>query len=609
MVSGDSGLKSFVVPASVTSIAENAFQNTTNMTSVTFATPSSITTIGRNAFSKSGITQIDIPKTVTTIESQAFDNCSSLKTVNIPSSVRTIETGSFNKCESITKFTVDASNTTFAALDGMLCLKDKNTLVTFPAGKADSKYTLIPNFTTVAPYAFYGTQKVSNITFPASITSIGNRAIALCTNLKSLSFMGATNVPPLSSDVMYASSNTRDVTIFVRKTWYENSANTATIDKYNTLFKEVHPSFVSSSGYDRGTEFFPTFTTNVGVIGFYTPRTSVIVSSIANEDNADAARGKTWKNTYAVSTILDYAYQGETTVKDIVILADIGVIGIDAFRAGNQLKGIYFVGDTPASLNSTDYDLDATDYPFNESQNIYVKESKVLSYQNSWEVNNHRLSITYKIPQSTRNNGGTVCYPFDVKYPSGLDASDIKPYIPVDYTHAFDSSNPFVRAYSLDDYYVPAYVGAFIRSKNTASVTSYCQMDEDQAHNMATVTSLGYNSANYRMVGAVEDTSIRNESGISLYAFSSSQGKLVLLSDNATFPYFKAYLCMPSVQAGNAKAFSIMYGDSEVTGVNSVFTQQDSSNDSDYYSLDGTKVGHPAQKGIYIYKGKKITIK
>lgn len=347
----------------------------------------------------------------------------------------------------------------------------------------------------------------------------------------------------------------------------------------------------------------------MGVIGFYHPRTSVIISGTASEDHADAARGKTWKNTYTVSTVLDYAYQNESTVKDIVILADIGVIGIDAFKAGSQLKGIYFVGNTPASLNSTDYDLDATDYPFNDNQNIYVKESKVLSYKNSWEVNNHTLNITSHIPQSTKNYGGTVCYPFDVRYPSGLDADDVKPYIPVEYTHAYDPSNPFIRAYSIDDYYVPAFVGTFIRSKNAVNVTSYCQMDEDQAHNMTTITSLGYNSADYRMIGAVEDVPITNVSGYNLYAFSSSQGKLVLLNDNVNFPYFKAYLRMPSGMDENAKAFSIMYSDTEATGIGDVRLLQESSQDAVYYNLDGTRVNHPKQKGIYIYKGKKVIVK
>jgi len=608
MASGDSKLQSFVIPSSVINISDNAFQNTPSMSEIIFSQPSSIISIGQNAFSKSGITNIDIPQTVNLINSQAFDNCSFLRKVNIPASVSSIGTGAFNMCESMVSFEVESSNASYAALDGMLCTKNKDTLVAFPAGKADTKYTLIPNFKTVAPYAFYGSKKISNITFPASITNIGERAIALCTNLKSMSFMGTENVPILSSDIMYESANTKDVTIFVRKAWYENSANEELINNYNIVFKDVHPSFISKIGYDRGTEFFPTSLTNVGVIGFYMPRTSVIISDKAQEDNNDILRGKQWKNTYIVNTILDNAYQSNQTVRDIVFLGDIGTIGVNAFRAGNQLKGIYFVGDIPALLNSTDYDMDRTDYPFNENQSIYVKESKVASYQDKWEVNNHTLNITYKIPQSTKYEGGTVCFPFDIRYPEDLDIADIKPYIPIDYSHVYDVNNPFVRAYSIDDYYVPAFVGALIRSKNSSTVLSYCQIDEEQLHDISTITKLGYSPDNYKMIGIVEDTLVVNEPEYNLYAFSSSQGKLLILNNGVVFPYFKAYLKMPIYQPNQVKAFSIFYDGAETTGISDTKILGKTVDDS-YYNMSGMKVAHPTQGGLYIRKGKKLILK
>ncbi|MGN0215668.1 MAG: leucine-rich repeat protein, partial [Prevotella sp.] len=502
----DPKLKSFEIPASVTSIGQNAFLDTPSMTTVTFKEPASIATIGEGAFAYSGITAIDLPESVTKIEQQAFDNCKGLTTVHVPTNLTDIAVGAFNMCEGMEYFTVDDNNSKYSALAGMLCTKDKKELVVFPAGKSDSRYTLIPNFTTIQPYAFYGSDKLTNITFPASVAEIGNRAIALCDHLKSLSFMGTDNVPTLTEDIMFQSGNSKDVTIYVRKKWYENSSNSTTIDTYNSKFKEVHPSFVQPTGYDRGTEFFPTSTSNVGVISFYTPRTSVIINPTVTEENSDASRGKTWQGSYSVSSILDYAYQNDATVEDIVVLADIGTVGLDAFKAGNQLKGIYFVGDTPAALNSTDYGMNSTDYPFNANQAIYVKQSKANDYKTEWEVDGHSLGITHKIPQQTNKEGGTVCFPFDVDYPSD---GGIVPYIPIDYSHAHDTSNPFVRAYSVDNGYVPAFVGALFRSKDVETTSSYCQMDENQAHDTSALTALGYSeTADNRMVGAVEDTPI-----------------------------------------------------------------------------------------------------
>lgn len=602
----DPKLRSFEMPASVTSIEQGAFLDTPSLTTVTFKAPSSISTIGQGAFAYSGITNITLPESVTKIEQQAFDNCQKLKTINIPKNVSNIETGAFNFCESLTAINVDKGNPSYSSLDGMLCSKDKKTLVTFPAGKADTKYTLIPYFTTVGQYAFYSSDKVTNITFPKSVTGIKTRALALCKNLKSLSFMGTDNVPTLDADILYQSTNPKAVTIFVRKKWYES--NRSVVDNYNNMFKEVHPSFVSAAGYDRGTEFFPTSTDNVGVISFYTPRTSVIIDKKAKESANTDVYGKAWpEKTYTVSSVLDFAYQNDTKVKDIVMLADIGSIGLDAFRAGTQLKGLYFVGNTPATLNSIGYEM-PDDYPFNDNQSIYVKETKVDDYKKVWGQG-HTLNITYKIPQTTSRNGGSVCFPFDVVYPQNLGDNDIKPYVPMEYTHAYDTGNPFVKAYSIDNYYVPAFVGALIRSKETASVNSYCRMDETQAHDKSALTNLGYNeTGNNCMMGAVEDTLIQNVNGYQYYAFSKSQGKFVKLEAGVNFPYFKAYLRMAGQTPSHTMGFMIVFNDgSTVTGIDGP-TGATEREDTPYYNLDGMRVNKPT-RGIYIHNGKKVIIK
>ena len=486
----------------------------------------------------------------------------------------------------------------------MLCDINKEKLEVFPAGKANSKYTLVPYFKEVSPYCFYGSKKVTNITFPKTVTKIGQRAIALCDGLKSLSFMGEDAVPTLEENIMYKSGNLKNVTIFVRKKWYEASANKPTIDTYNNRFKEVHPSFVTATGYDRGTEFFPTSVDNVGVISFYQPRTSVIIQETAVEAEYTDIYNKHWPTKdYTVSSILDFAYENTPTVRDIVVIADVGVIGLNAFKTSIPLNGIYFVGKTPATLSSNDYEKPG-DYPFYSDQDIYVRPSVVDSYEGAWK-GDHDLNITSKIPQQTKGHGGTVCFPFDVKYPSGKGNDDIKPYVPVDYSHVNDAYKPFVRAYSLDDYYIPAFTGAFIRSKQTAAVTSYCEMDDNQPHTAISLT--GYTpTADNRMFGAVEDTPITNEAGFQYYAFK--QGKLVKLNNGVNFPYFKAYLRLKKTPAG-AKSFRLVFGDEdpgETTGIDGV-TESDSDN-APYYNLNGIRVTRPTQ-GVYIRNGKKIIIK
>ena len=602
----DKKLKSFIIPASVTTIEQNAFMDTPSMTTVTFAQPATIETISKGAFAYSGIKAINLPESVTKIEQQAFDNCKGLTTVHVPANLNNIETGAFNMCESMKAFTVDARNTKYKALDGMLCDNTKTELVVFPAGKADTRYTLIPNFTTVKPYAFYGSQKVTNITFPKSVTSIGTHAIALCDHLKSLSFMGEDNVPTLTEDIMYKSGNQKNVTIFVRKKWYENTSNTTAVDTYNAKFKEVHPSFVTENGYDRGTEFFPTSIDHVGVISFYTPRTSVIIDKKAVEPDYTDTRGKHWNTKpYGVSSILDYAYENNNKVQDIVVLADIGIVGLKAFQAGNQLKGIYFVGKTPATLNSVNYELPA-EYPFKNRQAIYVRPSVVNAYKTAWD-NNNKLSITSQIPQTTSSYGATRCYPFDVQF---NNSSDVRPYLPVDFSR-MSPTYPYARARRIDDGYVPAFLGVLLHSVNSQSATSYCEMTDAQDGHAVNDPSHLYSKTTYKMVGVVEDTEVSSTASNNNYAFSKSQGMFLKLKQapmHNTMPHFSAYMKLDS--NNQAKVFSLRFDDdnSSVTGIDNLQTEEETFSNAPYYNLNGMQVNKPT-KGVYIHNGKKVIIK
>ena len=93
-----SGLTSVTIPNSVTSIGEYAFRWCVGLTS--FTIPNSVTTIGNRAFYEcTGLTSITIPNSVTSIEEATFNGCSGLTTVTIPNSVTNISGGAFYDCD------------------------------------------------------------------------------------------------------------------------------------------------------------------------------------------------------------------------------------------------------------------------------------------------------------------------------------------------------------------------------------------------------------------------------------------------------------------------------------------------------------------------------
>ncbi len=84
----------------VTAIAKDAFSGQTGITAVTI--PEGVKTIGGNAFKGTSIKSIRIPASVETIDYQAFQNCTSLESVNfLGTNVTLINTGAFKGCTAL----------------------------------------------------------------------------------------------------------------------------------------------------------------------------------------------------------------------------------------------------------------------------------------------------------------------------------------------------------------------------------------------------------------------------------------------------------------------------------------------------------------------------
>ena len=103
-------VKDLIIPDSVTSIGNYAFEGCSGLTSITI--PNSVTSIGYRTFENcAGLTSIVIPDSVTSIGSYAFSGCRGLRSITIPESLTSIGDYAFYNCSGLTRVAISKNTT------------------------------------------------------------------------------------------------------------------------------------------------------------------------------------------------------------------------------------------------------------------------------------------------------------------------------------------------------------------------------------------------------------------------------------------------------------------------------------------------------------------
>ena len=173
--------------AAVTDLGQVFRNNKTIKTFTELQYFTGLTSIGESAFSWcSGLTSVTIPNSVTSIGYAAFEGCSGLASVTIPSSVTYIGSIPFAACSNLNKIEVQAGNTNFTSLDGVLFTKDMKTIMVYPCGKQGNTYSIPNSVTSIGWHAFWRCSGLTSVTIPNSVTSIGGSAFCYCSGLTSV---------------------------------------------------------------------------------------------------------------------------------------------------------------------------------------------------------------------------------------------------------------------------------------------------------------------------------------------------------------------------------------------------------------------------------------
>ena len=179
----------------VTVIGNSAFENSTELTSVTI--PNSVTRLANYAFeSCSGLEYVNIPNSITSIGESAFYGCSSLTSITIPNSVITIGNTAFQGCTGLTSFIIPNNVTTigwglFWECSGLTSITLNNNITIIPldmfAGCTSLKSFTIPDgVTSIGGAAFAACSSLSSITIPNSVTEILSTSFYNCNALTSV---------------------------------------------------------------------------------------------------------------------------------------------------------------------------------------------------------------------------------------------------------------------------------------------------------------------------------------------------------------------------------------------------------------------------------------
>ena len=156
---GCDALATVSISSGLTSIGSHAFSFCDALTNITL--PDSLTSIGSSAFWLCrSLTNIVLPDSVTSVGNGAFDKCTSLTTVSIGAGLRSLDVNAFDSCSKLSAISVSEDNTTYSSVDGIVYNKEKTKLLIVP--EAVSGEITIPK--TVKEFTYQAVDSCKNLT-------------------------------------------------------------------------------------------------------------------------------------------------------------------------------------------------------------------------------------------------------------------------------------------------------------------------------------------------------------------------------------------------------------------------------------------------------------
>ncbi len=232
------------LPSTVIEIANNACESMTGITQVEL--PKGLTTIGEGAFNLSGLTSIVIPDSVTTIGGSAFASCSNMTFAHVGSG--------FKGSTAADKNSMFAGNRKLATVElseGLEVIEN----YMFQNCTSLTSLTIPSTVTTIGKNAFYGCSKLSQVDIPSTVQSIGtyafpaNTTVTGAVKISDGSYLPNATAAVIEYDVQYCEEDARSMLSMINSfrtgsdAWY-----------YNGNEEKVTASGLSELKYDKNLE-------------------------------------------------------------------------------------------------------------------------------------------------------------------------------------------------------------------------------------------------------------------------------------------------------------------------------------------------------------------
>ena len=390
----------------VTSIGSYAFRDCSGLTSMTI--PDSVTTIGYSAFEYcSGLTSVTIPDSVTTIGSYAFEYCSGLTSVTVPQYVldRRINNVFSSAYSSITNVSYSSVITNIGSDAFYNC-------------SGLTSMTIPDSVTTIGSYAFYGCSGLTSVTIPDGVTSIGYSAFSGCSGLRDVTvpqYVLDRRINNVFSSAYSSITNVSYSSVItnIGSSAFSSCSGLTSVTIPNSVTSIGGSAFSGCSGLTSVT--IPNSVTNIGNSAFSdcSGLTSITLPFVGsrrgNSGTSDSVFGYIFgtsyytggKQTYQYYSSGNYSYYCIPTDLKTVTITDETVLGYGAFYGCSGLTSVT-IPDSVTSIG------DRVFYNCSGLTSVTIPDSVTSIGDSAFSGCSGLASVT--IPDSVTSIGGSAFY-------------------------------------------------------------------------------------------------------------------------------------------------------------------------------------------------------